>query len=83
MANRAVTFLHRLFSLAIKWGWREGNPVVGVEHNAEQPRNRFLTASELGRLLGALNKIDDQQASLIFRLCLLTGCRKGEALSAT
>jgi len=83
MANRVGTFLFGLFRLAIKWGLREGNPVVGIERNREEPRTRYLTGAELDRLLSALDGLADRQAGAIFRVLLLTGARKSEVCQAT
>ena len=35
VANRCVALCSRMFSLAIKWGWRTDNPARGIERNAE------------------------------------------------
>jgi integrase len=81
MANRVTTFLYGLFRLAIEWGWREGNPAADIERNEESPRQRYLSGTELERFLAAVEGLADQQAATIFKTLLLTGCRKGEALS--
>jgi integrase len=81
-ANRCIAVVSKMFSLAIKWGWRSDNPAKGIERNPEAKRKRYATAAELTRLSEALNAHDDQQAANIFWLCLFTGCRVGEAMSA-
>jgi integrase len=81
-ANRVLAVASKMFALAIKWRMRPDNPAKGVERNVEQKRKRYLTAAELKRLTDALEKLEDQQAADVFRLCLLTGCRVGEAMSA-
>jgi integrase len=81
-ANRVVAVLSKMFSLSEGWRWRIGNPCRGIERNDEAKRKRYLTDAELDRLLGALAKHADQDAADIFRLLLLTGCRRGEALAA-
>jgi integrase len=82
-ANRVLALLSRMFSLAIKWGWRAGsNPVKGIERNQEHKRTRYLTGAELSRLMVALTKLRDQGAANAIRLCLLTGARRGECLTA-
>ena len=70
-----------MFALAIRWKMRTDNPAKGIERNDEQRRKRYL-AAELKRLRDALDELADQQAADIFRLCLLTGCRVGEAMAA-
>jgi integrase len=81
-ANRVCAVVSKIFSLAIRWKMRADNPAKGIERNAEHKRKRYLTAAELKRLTDALDEHDDQQAADIFRLCLLTGCRVGEAMAA-
>ena len=81
-ANANHSLLRKMFNLAIKWGWLEKNPAIGVERNQEPKRNRYLSAEELSRLTVALAEHRDQQAANIIRLLLLTGCRRGEAQSA-
>ena len=77
-ANRAVAVLSKMFNLAIKWKWRTDNPAKGIERNAEDKRERYLTPDETERLTKALLKYPDQEAADIFRLLLLTGARSGE-----
>jgi integrase len=81
-ANRVVAVASKMFALAIRWRMRPDNPAKGIERNVEQKRKRYATPTELKRLIDALDQHDDQQAADIFRLCLLTGCRVGEAMAA-
>ena len=81
-ANRTIALASRLFTLAIRWGWRTDNPCRGTEHNEEHKRRRYLTAAELERLLKALDELRDQGAANVVRLLLLTGARMGELLAA-
>jgi len=80
-ANTVVAVCSKMFSLAVRWGMRADNPCKGVERHPEVKRKRYLNADELARLLEALNKHPDQQTASIFRVLLLTGCRRGEALA--
>jgi integrase len=80
-ANRVIALASKMFSLAIRWGMRETNPAKGIERNTEYGRRRYLSGEELGRLVAALAKHPDEQAANVLRVCLLTGCRRGEALS--
>jgi integrase len=80
VANRAVAILSKMFSQAIKWGWRTDNPAKGVERNHEERRQRYLSAAEIGALSRALAEHEDKQAANIVRLLMLTGARKGEIL---
>jgi integrase len=81
-ANRVVAVASKMFALAIRWKMRPDNPTKGIERNAEQKRKRYATPTELKRLIDALDRPDDPQAADIFRLCMLTGCRVGEAMAA-
>ena len=81
-ANRTIAVLSRMFSLAIRWGWRTDNPCKGVERNQENKRHRYLTSTELARLSEALGGLRDQNAANAVRLLLLTGARQGELLAA-
>ncbi len=81
-ANRVVAVLSKMFSLAVRWGWRTDNPAKGIERNQEEKRHRYLTGDELGRLTIALAQHNDQQAANIIRLLLLTGARRGEVQAA-
>jgi integrase len=81
-ANRVIALLSRLFTLAIRWGWRPDNPARGIERNQEHRRQRYLTGAELTRLTAALAKLKDVGAANAVRLLLLTGARRGELLAA-
>ena len=82
MANRDLSVISRMLGLAVRWGWRQDNPARGTERNQEEKRTRYLSQAEIKALTDALLDLPDQQAANVFRLMLLTGCRKGEALSA-
>lgn len=82
MANRDLSVISRMLGLAVRWGWRSDNPARGIERNQETKRTRYLSQTEIKALTDALRDLPDQQAANVFRLMLLTGCRKGEALSA-
>lgn len=81
-ANRMLSVLSRMFSLAELWGWRpdHSNPCRGVLRFKEHPRERFLSEKEVVRLGVALREFEDDMPSAVaaLRLLLLTGCRKSE-----
>ncbi|MEP7241426.1 MAG: site-specific integrase [Devosia sp.] len=81
-ANRTVALLSKMFSLAIKWGWRADNPAKGIERNPEVKRHRYLNTDELARLSVALAGLADVQGATIIKLLLLTGARSGELMGA-
>lgn len=82
-ANRVVALLSKMFSLAIKKGWRADNPAKGIERNHESKRERYLSNDELTRLSEALANYHDQEVANAVRLLLLTGARRSEVLSTT
>jgi integrase len=81
-ANRVLACLSKMFSLAVRWGWRIDNPCKGVERNQETKRHRYLSGAELARLTTALVELRDRGAANAVRLLLLTGARRGELLAA-
>ena len=82
-ANRAMSLLSKMFSLAISWGWCEKNPAQGIERYQEMKRERWLDDVEMSKLCDVLEKYSFHATSFVFRLLLLTGARKGEILNAT
>jgi len=62
-ANRTLAVLSRMFSLAVRWGWRADNPCRGVERNQENKRHRYLSGAELARLSEALAVLSDVAAA--------------------
>jgi integrase len=82
VANRTLAITSKMFSLAIKWGWRSDNPTRGVERAPEVKRERYLTPAEIGRLSKALATHPERVSANAVRLLLLTGARKGETLAS-
>lgn len=81
-ANRTVEVLRKAFNLSIRWKWRADNPASGITRNPEERRQRYLTAEELGRLIGALDNHTEQASANAIKLLMLTGARRGEVLAA-
>lgn len=79
-ANRVLEVLRKALNLAIRWEWIERNPADGFRRNAEHPRERYLTAEEYERVLGALDRMPNPRAANAIRLLILTGARRGEVL---
>jgi integrase len=77
-ANRVLALLSKMFSLAIRWGWRVDNPCKGVERNSEHRRQNYLNPIEIEKLWVWLDGHQDQQAARIIKLLLLTGARSSE-----
>ncbi len=72
-----------MFSLAVSWGWRNENPVIGIERYQEEKRDRWLDREELNRLWKVLDRHPNHLTSYVFKLLILTGARKGEVLNST
>ena len=81
-ANRTLSVISKMFSLAEVWGWRPdgSNPCRHVSRYKERMRERFLSEDETARLGAALREFEDDMPSAVaaFRLLLLTGCRLSE-----
>jgi integrase len=80
-ANRVISLVSKMFSLAIRWEMRADNPCKGIEKNTEIKRRRYLKPDELERLTKSLRDEPAQQAANIIRILLMTGARKGEVLT--
>ena len=83
--NASLALLSRLFTLAERWEWREQNrnPARGIERAKMAPRDRTLTADELGALAEALSGVEGRSPASVsaIRFASLTGLRIGEVLS--
>jgi integrase len=79
-ANRCISVLSKMFSLAQRWEWADRNPCKGIERNPEQKRKRYLAAGERERLMAALAETPDRQFVAAILLLLLSGARKSEVL---
>ncbi len=75
----------RSFELGRRWGIAgcTANPTRGIQRPVfDNRRERFLTASEAGRLLKAAGRSRNPQLRPIVGLLLLTGARVSELLQA-
>lgn len=82
-ANRIIALLSKIFSIAVSWGVCDENPVKGIQKYQEEKRDRWLNEEELERFWEILDKYPRSLTVCVFKFLLLTGARKGEALSAT
>ncbi|MBA3814510.1 MAG: tyrosine-type recombinase/integrase [Alphaproteobacteria bacterium] len=82
-ANRVISVLSKMFTLANTWGWCEDNPAKGVQRYQEEKRKRWLAADELKVLWKVLDEYSNQHTAALFRLLILTGARSGELLPST
>lgn len=83
VANRALALLRHMLFLARTWGVLEKghpDPTAGVKLYREEPRERWLTASEAERLGAALRAEEarDPLAAAGLKLLALTGARASE-----
>jgi len=84
-ANRLLSLISRMFSLARKWGANVENPAIGIDRFEEKPRQRFLKSEELSRLGEVLNRAEAEvteksEVIAALRLLILTGARYSEIL---
>ena len=84
-ANRALAILSKMFQLAEIWQLRpEGtNPCQLVKKFPEKNKERYLSKTELARLLSVLNqrfeeRVETRQVTAAFKFLLFTGCRVSE-----
>ncbi len=85
MANRLLSLASKAWALAQRWQWfpqDRSNPAARHDRFAEPHRGRDLTREELGRIGAVLEQEEDTAAVAAFRLCLFTGARPGEVVSA-
>ncbi len=80
-ANKSLSILRTCFERARDWNLFTGNnPAQRVKKYPKYARERFVTQEEMPRLRAVLvNECEDTQC--FFLLCLLVGCRRGEALT--
>lgn len=82
LANRCLACLSKMLNLAEVWGLRpEGtNPCRRVEKFPEEPKNRYLSGDEVGRLAEVLARHESKSPYLVaaIRLLILTGLRQSE-----
>lgn len=83
--NRLLAFVSHLFNLCERWEWRgqRTNPARGIERSPETPRDRVLSADEIGALSAALTEAESTSPASIaaIRFAAVTGLRIGEVIS--
>jgi integrase len=82
-ANRHLSLIARMYSLAKQFGRADHNPCVGIPKFKENnQRQRFLTPDEIQRMYQAMENEPNKTAVAALKFLLLTGARKEEALQA-
>ncbi len=83
-ANRTLALLSTVFEYGKKIGMipeDKGNPAHGVKRFREQKRTRYVQESEMTALLSAIDAEESPYCRALFRLYLMTGCRRNELLT--
>jgi integrase len=79
-ANKCLALLRVCIERARDWQLFLGdNPASRVKKYPGNERDRFVTPEEMPRLMKALHR-EHEPTQIYFLLCLLTGCRRNEAL---
>ena len=81
--NLVRSTLSLMFKRAIREGYVDRDPTLGIVRFEEHARERFLSDEELKRLLAALEEVQDNPSADAVRLLLYTGSRPKELLGAT
>jgi hypothetical protein len=68
-ANRMAAVLSKMMNFGLKLGWRDDNPVRGLERNHEDKRERYLSPVELVFLSAALQEHSDQRSAMPSGCC--------------
>jgi integrase len=88
MANRTLGLLKSMLKCAERWGYWEGpDPCVAAKRFREPSRERLLSPAEYEKLGRTLRETEEAQPESRYavgaiQLLMLTGCRKGEILTA-
>lgn len=86
MANRCLSLLSKMFSLAKEWGYVDQtwqSPTVGVKKNPEKARSRYVREDEMPKLMAAINNVTDVHIRGAILISLFTGIRQGSIMSLT
>lgn len=82
-ANRVLSVLSKMFTLAQEWGWRSDHPVKGIKRYHEEKRDQWLKEEKLSRFWETLERYPTHPPALAVKILIYTGARKNEALKAT
>lgn len=76
LANREIAMLSSTFTAAMRWGWCDRNPCIGVRRNTERARSRLPEQAEIDAILA----VAPDKIRIIVQLALLTSARKEDLL---
>ena len=79
--NRVVSLLSAIMSFAIEHGCITDNPAFRFPRHTEQPRRRYLSIAELGRVIADIDSSPAKDSADAVRMMLYTGARVGEVLA--
>jgi integrase len=79
-ANTIVRRLSAIYNKAIEWGWSGINPAKGIQKFKERSRDRFIMPNEMPFVIKALESDPNPDLKDYFKILLLTGARKTNAL---
>ncbi len=79
-ANTILRRLSAIFNKAIEWGWQGVNPTIGIKKFKEQSRDRFIMPNEMPFVVKAIESDPNCDLKDYFKILLLTGVRKTNAL---
>lgn len=77
MANRTLSFLKVVFGHALEWGEVDSNPCIGIKPYPENKRDRYLSDSELHKILAECS----EYMRCVFEMAYLTGQRISDVLA--
>ena len=79
-ANRVLSLLSKMFSLAEFWGMNVKNPVKGIKRYQDPKRQKFLDTEELRLIWSKLQNHPGSVSADALKLLILTGARQNEVL---
>jgi integrase len=82
LANRVVEIISTVYGRAEEWGYTGSNPAKDIRPFKEEKRDRFIQADELPKFFKALADDTSTDFKHFILLCLLTGARRINVLSA-
>ena len=77
-ARRVTGLLGAIFTFAVKKGWRDTNPVRGVDKPADVKKMRRLSDGEYAQLQGAIDGVSNRTVADVFLMLAITGWRSSE-----